>query len=87
MSPVPFFSLAVLSTAANVLVSLGILRSLQKRDVKVNLLTFRLLLPWYVHQYGEMTKTEGGRAHSAFYAWIISINLVGIFFLLGLLVR
>jgi hypothetical protein len=53
----------------------------------VNLFTFRLLLPWYVHQYSEMTKAEGGRVHSAFYAWIISINLAGVFFLLGLAVK
>ena len=84
MNPVLFYGLAVLSGVVNVVVSLGILRGLQRRNVRVSMISFRLLLPWYVHQYGEMTTAEGGKANWAFYAWIGSINLAAIFLLLGI---
>ena len=65
----------------NVVTSMLIYGVLQKHGIALNLITFRILLPKFVFQYKEITKSEQGKVGSLFYHWIVSINLALITFI------
>jgi hypothetical protein len=46
--------------------SLLIYDNLGRRGQKVNFLLIRLMLPWYVSRYREITKSETGKSRAAF---------------------
>lgn len=66
-----------------VVLSILIIRELAKRNIKINILFLRLLLPKYVHDYKKITEKESGRPGSLFYPWIVSINLTLLCFILS----
>lgn len=67
-----------------VVLSILIVRELAKRDVKINILFLRFLMPKYVHDYKKITEKESGKPGPLFYPWIISINLALLCFILFL---
>ena len=82
-----FWYLAIFSVLLNVVISILIIRELQKRDVKINFFLLRLLIIKYVHQYKKMTLEETGSVGRLFYWWIGSINLTWILFVIGLVIK
>jgi len=68
-------ALCVLSGIWNTVISLMIYESLRNRGLPVSFLALRLMVPKYVFQYREATRSETGRTGALFYHWIISINL------------
>ena len=82
-----FWYLAIFSVLLNVVISIIVIRELQKRDVKINFFLLRLLIPKYVHQYKKMTLDETGSVVRLFYWWVGTINLTWILFVIGLVFR
>ena len=82
-----FWYLAIFSVLLNVVISIMVIRELQKRDVKINFFLLRLLIIKYVQQYKKMTLEETGRVGILFYWWIGSINLTWILFVVGLVIK
>ena len=66
-----------------VVLSILIIRELAKRNIKINVLFLRLLLPKYVHDYKKITEKETGKPGPLFYPWIVSINLTLLCFILS----
>jgi len=82
-----FWYLAIFSALINVMITIFIIRELQKRGVKINFFLLRLLIPKYVHQYKKMTLEETGSVGKLFFWWIVSINLTWILFIIGLVLK
>ena len=59
--------LALVSVGFGVVFSMMIVHEVSKRGVKVNFPLLRLYIIKYVHQYGELTRQETGRAGSLYY--------------------
>lgn len=74
----------ILFSVLFLLCSFLIIRELAIRNVKINILFLRFLLPKYVHDYKKITKKENGKAGTLFYCWVISVNLALLFFVLFL---
>jgi hypothetical protein len=66
----------------NVITSMLIYGTLQEYVIKLNLISFRLLLPKFVCKYKDITKSTRGKVGLLFYHWIISINLALITFII-----
>ena len=79
-------ALAVLSAVLYVVASIVIMVELRKRNIKINFLLARLLIPKYADQYRKMTLEEKGKIDSVFYLWIVSINLALVLIILIVLV-
>ncbi len=77
--PIIFGVLAAVGVIWNVVTSLLIFSSLQRRGIPVSFLWLRALAPKYAHQYKVITRQESGKTGPLFYHWIISINLALIF--------
>jgi len=60
--------------AWNVVASILICIELGKRDVKVNYVFIKALIPFHAYQYKKITRQETGKPGPLFYHWIISIN-------------
>lgn len=82
-----FWYLAIFMALFNVMITIFIIRELQKRDVKINFFLLRLLIPKYVHQYKKMTLEETGSVGKLFTLWIVSINSTWISFVIGLVLK
>lgn len=74
-----WITMLIISAAAYVTISLVIMAELKKREVPVNFLLMRLLLPWYAHQYGRIHKQETGKRGGLYYGWLISANAMLVF--------
>jgi len=71
--------------AWNVVASILICIELGKRDVKVNYVLIKALIPFYVFRYKKITQQETGTPGPLFYHWIISINTALVVAVAGLL--
>ena len=80
-----FLVSAMFFMATNIVLSILIMRELDRRGMKTNILLARFLIPKYVHQYKEITRKETGYAGAMFYYWIISINLALLTAVIGLI--
>ncbi len=80
-----FLVSALFFGVTNIVLSILIMRELEKRGIKTSILLARFLIPKYVHQYKEITKKETGYAGAMFYYWIISINLSALTAVIGLI--
>lgn len=76
--------LMLLFAVVFVIISILIVRELAKRNIKINILFLRFLLPKYVHDYKIITEKEKGKPGPLFYPWIVSINLALLCFILFL---
>jgi hypothetical protein len=71
----------------NVVTSLLIFSSLQRRGIPVSFLWLRALAPKYAHQYKMITRRESGKIGPLFYHWIISINVALVFAVAAILLK
>jgi hypothetical protein len=71
----------------NVVTSLLIFSSLQRRGIPVSFIWLRALAPKYANQYRVITRRESGKTGPLFYHWIISINLALVFAVAAILVE
>jgi hypothetical protein len=71
-------------SALFVFFSILIIAELMKRNVKINFLFLRFLLPKYVGDYKKITQRESGSAGILFYCWVVSVNLALLFLILFL---
>ena len=78
-----FFILALAFGVCFITFSMMIVHQLSKRNVKINYLLLRFLIPKYAFQYKKMSQRENGKVGSLFYGWIISINLALLCVILG----
>lgn len=54
--------LALIAVGTGVVTSMMIVREVSKRGVKINYPLLRLYIIKYIHQYGQMTRQESGKA-------------------------
>ncbi len=85
--PIIFGVLAAVGVIWNVVTSLLIFSSLQRRGIPVSFLWLRALAPKYAHQYKVITRQESGKTGPLFYHWIISINMALVFAVAAILVE
>ncbi len=85
--PIIFGVLAAVGVIWNVVTSLLIFSSLQRRGIPVSFIWLRALAPKYAHQYKVITRRESGKTGPLFYHWIISINLALVFAVAAILVE
>lgn len=52
-----------------------IVGDLRRRGEKVSFLWIRLMLPFYVHRYQQLTRAESGRAGPLFYHFVVAFNV------------
>jgi hypothetical protein len=71
----------------NVITSLLIFSSLQRRGIPVSFLWLRVLVPKYAHQYKMITRRESGKIGPLFYHWIVSINVALVLAVAAILVE
>ncbi len=62
----------------NVVTTLIIYSELVKKGIALSYLWLRLMAPFYVIRYKELTIREKGRAGALFYSWIVSLNVVAV---------
>jgi hypothetical protein len=82
-----FITLAILGAIWGVVSSIVITSFLSSRDVKINLLFFRILVLKYIHQYHRITMQEKGKPGPWFYSYIISMNLALVFAIVGIALK
>lgn len=82
-----FLFLALLSLIWGVASSIRIAAWLQRRDVKISFVFFRLLILKYVHQYREMSRAEFGQTGPLFFHYIIAMNAALVCAVMGLAMR
>jgi hypothetical protein len=70
-----FATVGILSLVAYIIFSIMIMRELEKRGIKTNVLLMRLLIIKWANQYKSITQEETGSPGSLFYGWLISINM------------
>lgn len=66
---------AVLAAAWSVVAAMLIFEALRRRGERVHFLLLRLLLPWYVGRYRELTVAEQGHPGPLFYHFVVPINV------------
>lgn len=57
-----FLVLALVAVGVGVVTSIMIVHEVSKRGVKINYPLLRLYIIKYIHQYGQMTRQESGKA-------------------------
>ena len=82
-----FFILAIINAAWGIVSAIAITSFLSKRGIKINFLFFRVLVLKYIHQYHKITKQENGKSGPWFYSYIISMNLVLAFAIVGIVLK
>jgi hypothetical protein len=48
---------------------------LKKRSIPASYFWLRMLLPKYLHQYGQVTRQESGHVGPLFYHFVVPVNL------------
>jgi len=74
-----FIAIATIAMVVYIIVSLLIYNELKKRDVNVQFVFLRFMIPFYANQYRSLTADESGKPGVLFYFWIISINTALVF--------
>lgn len=82
-----FWYLAIFFALFNVVLTIFIIRELQKRNVKINFFLLRLLIPKYIYKYKKMTLEETGNVNKLYYWWLMSINLIWVSFIVDLIFK
>ena len=79
--------IALLSAIWGVVDSILIAVALDKRNIPVNMLLFRLLFFRYLRQYKETTLRETGRVGPLYYSFITAMNIALVCGIAGLVLR
>ena len=80
-------SMAVGSVIWYIVTTLLIYGNLRGRGQRVSFMWLRVMGPWYVSRYKEITRSESGRVGNLFYHWVVSINLALVSALLALVMH
>jgi hypothetical protein len=79
--------IALLSAIWGVVDSILIAVALDRRNIPVNMLLFRLYFFRYLNQYKRVTLKETGRVGTLYYSFVIAMNLALVCGILGLVLR
>lgn len=80
-------TIALLSAIWGVVDSILIAVALDRRNIPVNMLLFRLFFFRYLSQYKRATLKETGRVGTLYYSFIIAMNVALVCGVLGLVLR
>ncbi|MFC2173167.1 hypothetical protein ACFLU6_11125 [Acidobacteriota bacterium] len=67
--------LAVAAAVWGVVAGILIFETLRRRGENVSFLWIRLMLPAYVHRYGQITKKEQGKRGVLFFHYVVAFNI------------
>jgi len=80
-------AIALVSAIWGIVDSILITVALDRRNIPVNMLLFRLYFFRYLNQYKKATLKETGRVGSLYYSFIIAMNIALVCGVAGLILR
>ena len=82
-----FFGIAIGRVVWGLLSAIVMASYISRRDHKINILLFRLLIFNYIHQYYEITTQEDGKPGAWFHSYITSMNLALVCAIIGAVLK